>query len=210
MKVSQKKSKISKLCMLIGLEDNRVEKDKITPRKSYQVKTLSDLAFDVLSKAMKKSDLNIIYSEYLWPVEIKKWNQDYPVKVVFLSDKNDLNHTEVFPTTSDQNGKISNETEQAGETLSVEEINTATSKDSVNSDEEFWFYSPSYSKTRQQLEIACIDSTHLLTRTRRKCCKGGIEKLSNKPWKFNLNKKYEKGNYSKRTETNEQTNKLEI
>lgn len=76
---------------------------------------------------------------------MKKWNQDYPVKVVFPSDKNDLNHTEVLPTTSDQNGKLSSETGQAGETLSVEEFTTATSKDSVNSDAEFWFNSPSYS-----------------------------------------------------------------
>ena len=45
-----------------------------------------------------------------------------------------------------------------------------------------WFYTPEFSETRQQLEVRCIDSTHLLTRTRRKCCKGGLHGLPNKPW----------------------------
>ncbi|KAJ8298519.1 hypothetical protein KUTeg_025050 [Tegillarca granosa] len=35
---------------------------------------------------------------------------------------------------------------------------------------------------RQQLEVRCIDSSHLLTRTRRKVYKGGIERLSSKHW----------------------------
>ncbi|WAR26930.1 hypothetical protein MAR_012634, partial [Mya arenaria] len=38
-------------------------------------------------------------------------------------------------------------------------------------------------KTRQQYEVSCIDSSHLLTRTRRKCCKGGLDGLSNKAWR---------------------------
>ena len=46
----------------------------------------------------------------------------------------------------------------------------------------FWFYQPDYSELRQQLEVRCIDSTHLLTRTRRKCCKGGLDGVSNEPW----------------------------
>ena len=40
---------------------------------------------------------------------------------------------------------------------------------------DYWFYIPEYSESRSQLEVRCIDSTHLLTRTRRKCCKGGLD-----------------------------------
>ena len=29
---------------------------------------------------------------------------------------------------------------------------------------EYWFYIPEYSESRSQLEVRCIDSTHLLTR----------------------------------------------
>lgn len=47
---------------------------------------------------------------------------------------------------------------------------------------DYWFYIPEQSHKRQQLEVSCIDSSHLLTRMRRKICKGGIEKLSNQPW----------------------------
>ncbi|XP_060571176.1 uncharacterized protein LOC132729422 [Ruditapes philippinarum] len=51
----------------------------------------------------------------------------------------------------------------------------------VNGEKYEWFYKPEYS-IRQQMEVKCIDSTHLLTRTRRKCCKGGLEGLSNEGW----------------------------
>ena len=47
---------------------------------------------------------------------------------------------------------------------------------------DYWFYIPEYSESRSQLEIRCIDSTYLLTRTRRKCCKGGIDGIENKAW----------------------------
>ena len=47
---------------------------------------------------------------------------------------------------------------------------------------QFWFYIPEYSSKRNQLEVKCIDSSHLLTRTRRKICKGGIESMTNHPW----------------------------
>ncbi|KAJ8309057.1 hypothetical protein KUTeg_013931 [Tegillarca granosa] len=47
---------------------------------------------------------------------------------------------------------------------------------------DFWFYVPEYSESRKQLEVRCIDSTHLLTRLRRVTCKGGIEGLDKKPW----------------------------
>ena len=45
-----------------------------------------------------------------------------------------------------------------------------------------WFYRPEYSLERDQYEVRCIDSTHLLTRTRSKVCKGGIEGLTNESW----------------------------
>ena len=47
---------------------------------------------------------------------------------------------------------------------------------------DIWFYVPEYSRAREQLEVRCIDSTHLLTRTRRKACKGGLDKIPNVPW----------------------------
>ncbi|XP_052820581.1 uncharacterized protein LOC128246428 [Mya arenaria] len=45
-----------------------------------------------------------------------------------------------------------------------------------------WFYHPEYSIERQQYEVRCIDSTHLLTRARRKSCYGGLDGLSNEAW----------------------------
>ncbi|CAC5359139.1 unnamed protein product [Mytilus coruscus] len=47
---------------------------------------------------------------------------------------------------------------------------------------DYWFYHPEYSNSRQQIEVKCIDSTHLLTRARRKCCKEGLHNISNGPW----------------------------
>ena len=47
---------------------------------------------------------------------------------------------------------------------------------------EYWFYIPEYSNVRKQLEVKCVDSTHLLTRSRRKTCKGGIEGISKDAW----------------------------
>ncbi|KAH3747969.1 hypothetical protein DPMN_182405 [Dreissena polymorpha] len=34
-----------------------------------------------------------------------------------------------------------------------------------------------------QYEVKCIDATHLLTRTRRKSCKGGLDLVNNEAWK---------------------------
>ncbi|KAH3822999.1 hypothetical protein DPMN_124794 [Dreissena polymorpha] len=34
-----------------------------------------------------------------------------------------------------------------------------------------------------QYEVMCIDATHLLTRTRRKSCKGGLDLVNNEAWK---------------------------
>ncbi|KAJ8316700.1 hypothetical protein KUTeg_005748 [Tegillarca granosa] len=52
----------------------------------------------------------------------------------------------------------------------------------IGSYPDYWFYIPEFSYDRQQLEVRYIDSSHLLTRTRRKVCNGGIDKLSSKPW----------------------------
>ena len=60
----------------------------------------------------------------------------------------------------------------------VEEIDYAT----VNDLPFEWFYKPELSRSREQYEVKCIDSSHLLTRMRRKTCKGGIEGLSNECW----------------------------
>ncbi|WAR15569.1 hypothetical protein MAR_005674 [Mya arenaria] len=35
---------------------------------------------------------------------------------------------------------------------------------------------------REQLKVHCIDATHLLTRTRRKCCRGGLDNSSKISW----------------------------
>ena len=45
-----------------------------------------------------------------------------------------------------------------------------------------WFYIPEYSERRGQLEVRCIDATHLLTRTRRKSCRGGLDNSSKSSW----------------------------
>ncbi|KAH3847301.1 hypothetical protein DPMN_089621 [Dreissena polymorpha] len=45
-----------------------------------------------------------------------------------------------------------------------------------------FFYVPAFSSKRKQHEVSCIDSSHLLTRTRRKCCKGGLDGLLNDAW----------------------------
>ena len=53
-----------------------------------------------------------------------------------------------------------------------------------------WFYLPEFSQSRGQFEVKCIDSSHLLTRARRKACKGGIKGLSNERWLKVARKKY--------------------
>jgi len=52
----------------------------------------------------------------------------------------------------------------------------------INDITQEWFYKLEFSLQRMQLEVKCINSTHLLTRTRRKTCVGGIEKITNEPW----------------------------
>ncbi|KAH3875896.1 hypothetical protein DPMN_039178 [Dreissena polymorpha] len=52
----------------------------------------------------------------------------------------------------------------------------------VNGSKIDWFYKPEHSLVRNQHEVKCIDSTHLLTRMRRKSCKGGLDMLTNESW----------------------------
>ena len=52
----------------------------------------------------------------------------------------------------------------------------------VNDAEVDWFYQPEFSTTRQQLEVKCIDSTHLLTRMRRKSSRDGLDNVPKDCW----------------------------
>ena len=45
-----------------------------------------------------------------------------------------------------------------------------------------WFYRPTYSIERQQLEIRCLDATHLFTNLRAKTCRGGIKNIDKRAW----------------------------
>ncbi|CAG2256264.1 unnamed protein product [Mytilus edulis] len=60
----------------------------------------------------------------------------------------------------------------------ISKIRTVT----VNGMKHDWFYKPDFSEIRNQYDVRCIDATHLLTRTRTKVCKGGIEGLTNESW----------------------------
>ena len=48
---------------------------------------------------------------------------------------------------------------------------------------DFWFSIPEYSNERHQLEVKCVDSTHLFTRLRRHSCKGTLDGIDNAAWK---------------------------
>lgn len=45
------------------------------------------------------------------------------------------------------------------------------------------FYFPAYSDSRKQFEVSCVDSSHLLTRMRRKSAKGGLDGIGNDAWR---------------------------
>lgn len=138
-----KKMKLTKLFSFFEFEESTSVKGSFeVKQRRHKFKSLSDLAFAVVSK-MKKSELNIVYSEYLWPQEFEKWKKDRP-KISF-DQRNLMELESVMP--------------------------------------DYWFYYPNQSSSRDQLEVSCVDSTHLLTRMRRKCCRGGIEGLSNTPWR---------------------------
>lgn len=109
-----------------------------TKKRCQKIKSLEELAADVLSKHVSKHQLNVAIAGYLWPSRYQKWVEEGPLTFNPKVDDTD------YP--------------------------------------DFWFYQPDYSDVRQQLEVRCIDSTHLLTRTRRKCCKGGLDGVSNEPW----------------------------
>ena len=56
-------------------------------------------------------------------------------------------------------------------------------KISGTEDPDFWFSIPEYSNERHQLEVKCVDSTHLFTRLRRHSCKGTLDGIDNAAWK---------------------------
>lgn len=96
-------------------------------------KSLAAIATKQVSICLKKSDLNIIYAEFIWQEEYRSWIEK-------------------------QKNKIA--------------INDADSP----------FYFPVYNEFRGQLEVCCVDSSHLLTRMRQKSAKGGLDKMSNEAW----------------------------
>lgn len=136
LKESDKKEvKIEKICKLMNIEYSIFQRQKtLSLVKIYKPKRLSEMAFKSVSSSLKKSDLNIIYAEYLWPEVFQKWNLEHSNSV-----------------------KLQNEETQ--------------------------FYYPAYSESRKQLEVSCVDSSHLLTRMRRKSAKGGLDGVGNEAWR---------------------------
>lgn len=145
----RKAEKVKKICEIIQLQNvESVEGVNHGKRRGKRtltdVLTLQELAFREFSK-FKKSDLNIIYAEYVWPERLIQWQKKYFIY------KTDL----------------------------YQEENTATCSKQTES---CLFYIPAFSNHRGQFEVSCVDSSHLLTRTRRKCCKGGLDGFSNSAW----------------------------
>lgn len=60
---------------------------------------------------------------------------------------------------------------------------TNSVKIGTTTEPEFWFSQPEYSENRKQLEVKCIDSTHLFTRLRRHSCKGSLDGIDSTAWK---------------------------
>ena len=119
----QKKSTINGLSELFGYTDEGKSHEKTKVQNHMRkVKSLRDSSSAVLSKAVPKQILNIVYSEYIFPDKYMQWLSETP-----LAKSPNVDGTD-YP--------------------------------------DIWFYVPEYSRAREQLEIRCIDSTHLLTRTR--------------------------------------------
>ena len=131
----RKEAKVQQMCKLLNIQYIIDERRSLSyQHKIKEPKRLSDLAHKVVTSSLNKSDINIIYAEYIWPKEYLKWKIEH---------------------------------------------------DSLGFDihEETQFYFPSYSASRKQQEVSCIDSSHLLTRMRRKSAKGGLDGVSNEAWR---------------------------
>ena len=122
------------------------------------------MAYDVMNKNVKKVHLNFIYAEYIWQSKLKAWYNQYPLKVLYpnIDASTDPRIDDVKVTRN---------------------VDTHAYPEESTSSYNSFFYSPSYSNTRRQFEVSCIDSSHLLTRTRRKICKGGLNGISNAAWR---------------------------
>lgn len=163
-----KRNKIDSISTLINipLGNNRSKKTKpINKQRHVQIKNLKDIAFGVVSKT-RKAALNVVYAEYLWPEKLKAWQENaFKIKTNLydsvVEDKYHNSETQTAFSTGNRNTFVANLNE--------------------NKFNEF-FYKPSYSSKRNQSEVSCVDSSHLLTRTRRKCCKGGLDGCSNNAW----------------------------
>ena len=173
-----KESKLTKLSNYLKIEQEQVIKHVQTRKsKNQNVKALSDLAYNVMIKSVKKVHLNIIYGEYTWRSKCQTWYTKFPLKLTYpdikvstdvLSDLIETNNTE--------------RTKDIHEIIDGSFEDPKVSDESTSSDCGF-FYCPSYSAARQQVEISCVDSSHLLTRTRRKICKGGLNGITNAAWR---------------------------
>jgi hypothetical protein len=159
-----KQHKVNHLITLFGLDNNEMSFRKKKSTKIHKVKTLKELAFNTISKTYKKNELNIIYAEYVWDQELTAWRKKHFEKSNIDLASANMNY-------------VGNHGGQNASNLICEVMEN---DDNLIPSE--LFYTPSKSIKRGQNEVHCIDATHLLTRTRRKCCRGGLEGLSNKPW----------------------------
>ena len=169
---------------------------------------MHDLAYIEFSRVVRKADLNIIYAEYMWPAHLDNWKTNYPVNKTYPQFLNSIKDT-----TGNVDSGVNAPSEQGDKndidiyyksdslfdnvdytdlcnTIPQERQYIGNSKDSRKNVEtalkptkQSWFYAPEYSNSRQQYEVTCVDSTHLLTQSRQKCCKGGLRGLSNLPWR---------------------------
>lgn len=138
IKESERKTlKIERLCKILNLGTCSCPVDvsaRTGKQKTKNPKSLAEMALKQVSTSLKKADINIIYAEFLWPTEYRKW-------------------------------------------IEYQKCKTAT----IGLDNHYYY--PSFSELRNQLEVCCVDSSHLLTRMRRKSAKGGLDGLRNNAWK---------------------------
>lgn len=133
------------------------------------MKRLSDIAYNKVGKTFRKIDLNIIYAEYIWDQKLRDWYNNFPID-------------EAFPDFITTQGQSKPDFEHITEAKNVDDQSSHVNNNMSDLSEQF-FYAPSTSAERNQIEVYCVDSSHLLTRIRRKICKGGIEGFTSAAWK---------------------------
>ncbi|KAH3888912.1 hypothetical protein DPMN_012957 [Dreissena polymorpha] len=89
IKESEKKeAKLQTLCNLLSLEYSSDQSHHNSKRsKIQQPKRLAEQAFKIVSNRLKKSDLNIIYSEYIWPQELQMRNTVHNTSCIGLQEE---------------------------------------------------------------------------------------------------------------------------